>query len=483
MSDYNNLKKVSQPLNLKVNLFPHQLVSIYKMEQLEINNIIEREMYVKETKIGVNGDIRGFGKTLSMVGLILRDKMEWDLETPFVFEEINIEAHNRIKTSYVMRFEKLPTTLILVSENLLEQWEIELKNTPLKYKKIINKTNLSGVFDYDVILVIPYIFNKLINIYSDYAWKRFIFDEPSFAKVKRMRDIFAGFYWFVTASPNSILTTYEKSKSGFMKSICKNNNNRRYLDFETRFSDIIVRNDPEFVKASFQMPLTNHQYYKFARNINIIEDLFHPSIKNMIDNDDEDINLIVIKREDLEYDTDKCCSICLESLSHPIMEKCCKNLFCLKCFIMWMEKNKVCPLCKTEIKLDNIIFAKKENKENIVLTKQDQLLNLIKNEEKRILIFANESSYLSLYYFLLESKIHFIDNLKNPEKDLQLFKSGKVSIILFNQFNLVGINLQETTDMILYDNIEKYHENWIISLANRIGRTTSLCIHHFENEN
>ena len=56
--DYNNLKKVKQPLDLNVNLFPHQLVSIYNMEKLEINNVIEKDSYIKETKIGVNGDYR-----------------------------------------------------------------------------------------------------------------------------------------------------------------------------------------------------------------------------------------------------------------------------------------------------------------------------------------------------------------------------------------------------------------------------------------
>jgi CRISPR/Cas system-associated endonuclease/helicase Cas3 len=60
---------------MKVTLYPHQLASIYKMEQLEIYNKIEKENCVKYTKIGINSDPTGYGKTLSMIGLILRDKM------------------------------------------------------------------------------------------------------------------------------------------------------------------------------------------------------------------------------------------------------------------------------------------------------------------------------------------------------------------------------------------------------------------------
>ena len=51
--DFQSIKMVSQPRDLKINLFPHQLASIYNMEKLETNNIIEKEMYIKETKIGV----------------------------------------------------------------------------------------------------------------------------------------------------------------------------------------------------------------------------------------------------------------------------------------------------------------------------------------------------------------------------------------------------------------------------------------------
>ena len=69
--EFDNIKMVQQPPDLKINLFPHQLASIYRMENLESNNILYKENYIKETKIGVNADLLGFGKTLARVGLIL----------------------------------------------------------------------------------------------------------------------------------------------------------------------------------------------------------------------------------------------------------------------------------------------------------------------------------------------------------------------------------------------------------------------------
>ena len=83
--DFSNIKLVNQPLDIKVKLYPHQLASIYNMEEFENNNFIYKDNCIIDTKIGVNADISGYGKTMSMIGLIARDKMEWNLETPFVF--------------------------------------------------------------------------------------------------------------------------------------------------------------------------------------------------------------------------------------------------------------------------------------------------------------------------------------------------------------------------------------------------------------
>ena len=130
--NFDHIKMVSQPKDLKIKLFPHQLASIYNMEKIEVNNLIEKEYYTKETKIGINADLTGYGKTLSIIGLLVRDKMEWDLDVPFIFQKIVSQSRNRIKTYYITRFEKLPTTLILVSPSILGQWEKEFKYTNLK---------------------------------------------------------------------------------------------------------------------------------------------------------------------------------------------------------------------------------------------------------------------------------------------------------------------------------------------------------------
>jgi len=471
---FDNIKMVPQPKNLKINLFPHQLASIYKMENLELNNFIEKEYYNKETKIGVNADIAGFGKTLSMLGLILRDKMEWDLDTPFIFEKIIPTSQNRIKTYYIKRFEKLPTTLILVSQSLIGQWEKELQNTNLKYQKILTQKNIENLVPHnnDIVLVIPTMYNKLVTLYSDYAWKRFIFDEPGHIKVTCMKEVYANFYWLITATPNSIKTLVGNLKNNFMKDLIQSDND--WVDIETRFEDIILRNDPEFIKASFEMPQTNHIYHECYSSIyNAIQNFVSPTVKSMIEAGNiEDailalggertsniIELIKLKkikekeeielkitlyknREDIDNLTlwenkkkiilnqlndidnkfqlmlSEPCSICYENLKEPILEPSCQNLFCGECLLTWLDKNNSCPLCRNFIELKKVIYIKTTESCNNLksikekrFTKNEKIVEIIKNKkEGKFLIFSEyEKSFIPIFNILKENEIPFLE--------------------------------------------------------------------------
>ena len=78
MSDKFNYPTIPQPKGIKTTLFPHQLVSVYNMEKLEENQICYNTPTNSiKTSIGINADMVGYGKTLSMFALILRDRMEW----------------------------------------------------------------------------------------------------------------------------------------------------------------------------------------------------------------------------------------------------------------------------------------------------------------------------------------------------------------------------------------------------------------------
>lgn len=538
--NFDHIKMVSQPKDLKIKLFPHQLASIYNMEKIEVNNLIEKEYYTKETKIGINADLTGYGKTLSIIGLLVRDKMEWDIDVPFIFQKIVSESKNRIKTYYVTRFEKLPTSLILVSPSILAQWEKEFNYTNLKVGIVKNQKNVEMIKaeEYDVVLVIPTYYNKLVSKYSDYAWKRFIFDEPAHLKVSCMKDIYANFYWFVTATPYAIRDFYRNSRAGFIKDIM----------MDTEITDIIIKNDIEFVKYSFSMPTTiEHIYYCYQPLYNVLHDFVTPSIKTMIeagniegainalggektsniielvktkkekelkeieikiirnkmiynDLENDELKNLLLKQKNIElqikdinkkYDEmlKESCTICFNKLVSPIFEQNCQNMFCGECFLTWINKNNTCPLCRTKIDLKKIVYIKSEEDKEVdedekIYTKEEKIINIIKNnKDGKFLIFSEyDRSFFPICNILKENNIKFLEikgSSDTREKNLELFKNGDVNVIFLNsKTNGAGINLQEASDIILYHEMNLYDKNQILGRANRIGRKLSLNVHN-----
>ena len=55
--DYNTVTTVPQPCDLRINLFQHQLASIYQMERLECEQLVEYDGGVKETRQGDGRDL------------------------------------------------------------------------------------------------------------------------------------------------------------------------------------------------------------------------------------------------------------------------------------------------------------------------------------------------------------------------------------------------------------------------------------------
>jgi len=477
MCDFDSIRLVPQPKNLNINLFPHQLASIFQMEKMEANNIIEKDTYIKESKIGINADITGFGKTLSMIGLICRDKMIWDLDTPYIFQTVHTEAKGRIKNYFISRYDKLPCTLILVSQSIVSQWVNDLKKTNLKYYCFVNRSDidnieLSYLENIDVIIVTSRMYNKLVSIFPNYCWKRFIFDEPGHIKVASMKEIHAGFYWFVTATPSTISSMHRNCKNSFMKDIVGSS---YYNDIDTHIDDITIKNDPDFVKQSFKMPSTRYHYYECYQPIlKVISEFINPTILTMIKAGNiegalsalggrkssniveiikskklEEIERInskikiyeirndIPKIQEWEQKKDKVeenlkiidskfneilknpCNICLEELKSPILEPNCQNIFCGSCLLTWINLKNSCPLCRKEINLSELIYIDEkkigEKKENLILpprklTKEEMIVKIVKEKKDGSFIIFSEydSSFSPITHILKETNIKFV---------------------------------------------------------------------------
>jgi SNF2 family DNA or RNA helicase len=188
------------------------------------------------------------------------------------------------------------------------------------------------------------------------------------------------------------------------------------------------------------------------------------------------------------------CNICFDKLVNPIMEPTCHNLFCGKCILTWLRTKQSCPLCRQNIVANELIYLRDTNQYESKLeveekkpSKQDTIVSIIKNKpEGKFIIFSSyDQTFDQIYSTLLENSIKF-KLIKGSSQQMQNtiddYKTGDLQVIFLNsKFNGSGINLQETTDIIIYHDMSESTKTQIIGRANRIGRVLPLYVHHLKS--
>lgn len=548
-------RNLSQPEDMNIKLFPHQLQSIYEMEKLEREKKIkikdeddDRE-YKIETRMGILGDIPGYGKSFSMIGLICNDKMEWD--DTFHLEWTRYIS-NGLKVVETVEYKTIDTTLLVVNTSIIPQWEDYFQYTDLAVKSITTKKQAEEVDPnrYNVVIISPQRFNEFVSRFEEYAWKRLVFDEPTAVHVPKMITVQAGFYWFITATYNVLVQMVHTPKH-FL---------REMFTFMSRdiFHRIIIKNPDDFVKSSFKMPETHFKQYQCINPaiIGVIQNAVEPHILEMINagnikgaaealgcTKSDSKNLVeVVKnkkkhilkeaelkielykneskyKKELEHWTKRrdeiqkiiseldekfknClkgeCPICRCDLESPIMSPCCNQIFCGSCVFEWLKKNSTCPLCRSGLKQKDLIYVSEgeeteekkspssEVDDNSPKPKPDTIVKIIKSKIKeadsRFIIFSSyDESFDQIRKALAEAKINCLEIKGTKEvkaNRLSKYKSGEERVIFLNShYNGAGINLEMTTDIILYHEMNNDLKTQIIGRANRMGRKYDLYVH------
>ena len=211
-------------------------------------------------------------------------------------------------------------------------------------------------------------------------------------------------------------------------------------------------------------------------------------------------------------DENQLCIICYNEPENKCISKCCKNSFCFKCISTWLSNNHNCPLCKTNINIEEdfyIVQNKEEQQANgnhigsfktimqTIPTNDDttKRLNKFQNLERLIncrkssskfLIFSDfEQSFHNMYKHLDESGLRYA-NIKGNSVNttLQKYRGTELDALLVNSKNYgSGLNLENTTDLVLFHKFESQLEKQVIGRAQRPGRKVPLRIWYFVNEN
>jgi SNF2 family DNA or RNA helicase len=184
------------------------------------------------------------------------------------------------------------------------------------------------------------------------------------------------------------------------------------------------------------------------------------------------------------------CTICFSKLDKPVMEPSCQNIFCGGCILTWLNTKGTCPLCRKAINRSELVYIDKDKQyvkpveEQKNKTKEQTIIHLIQeNKDGRFIVFSDwDESFNAIREVLKANKIDFVEikgSITTRTKKIEKFRNGEVNVVFLNsKTDSSGINMQETTDIILYHAMNEGTTKQIIGRANRIGRKIPLKVHH-----
>ena len=183
------------------------------------------------------------------------------------------------------------------------------------------------------------------------------------------------------------------------------------------------------------------------------------------------------------------CVICYDDLKTTSVAPCCNTKFCLECISQWLIHNKSCPFCRQQnMDLNSMIVVSTIVKKVEALSSKIDNLRIIidkeiKNPRFKMLIFSDyNNSFDKIEALLSNYSINYANvngTTHTINKKLRLYKEydskDKIDVLLLNaNYCANGINLENSTDIVLYHSMNKEKTTQIIGRGQRPGREESL---------
>ncbi len=267
---------------------------------------------------------------------------------------------------------------------------------------------------------------------------------------------------------------------------------------------------------------------KLDREIRIIraDDPDNPSIENQ-----KRIEELVNKRTDIlqRLDENKTsdCVICygpFDDDSNTTICNHCFKYFHSECITEWFGKHQNCPNCRSQVAFNKLLYIPKKKQEDddykegddegdedkeggeggeqendekidmergrIYESRADAFRYLIMSLNKprnRVLVFTGyDGVHSRALNEIKKEKISHASlkgGVNTRHKKLEQFKSGEINfLILDSREDSAGIDLPETTHIIIYHDMPENYENQIIGRGHRIGRQNSLIVYNIREE-
>lgn len=198
------------------------------------------------------------------------------------------------------------------------------------------------------------------------------------------------------------------------------------------------------------------------------------------------------------------CHICFDTIENKCVVSCCSNAYCFKCLTKWLSRTQsesTCPLCKTHIDIQSNIFVVETLATNSLTINPTYELhnsnNKIKNLEnilaksgpndKILILSAHDNTFNMMASLLTRLDIKYAHLKRNSfvvKRTIDNYRNGDTKVLLFTTTHFgPGLNLENTTDIIMFHKFNTDLERQVIGGANRVGRNNPLKVWYLLNEN
>jgi SNF2 family DNA or RNA helicase len=204
---------------------------------------------------------------------------------------------------------------------------------------------------------------------------------------------------------------------------------------------------------------------------------------------------------------DMCC-ICYDSIENKTIVPCCSNSYCFKCLSMWLCRVNTCPICKASMNLANVLVVDQDKQDeastssvaeqpdhsNDIHSSNDKIKNLenilrkMQSGSKVLLFSSFENSFTHVLQVLQTMQLSYASlkgNSNQISKIVDQYKNGDLNVLLINSRCYgSGLNLENTSDIILFHKFDSEIEKQVIGRAHRYGRREPLKVWYllYENE-
>lgn len=493
--------------NFSVKLFDYQLAVIKRMKlyekmnfNLPVKEYTEGRNYKKDiivnvnTNVGILGDRNGTGKTLCVLGLI-NDTIDKRIE--YKHREMN---NIRSYIDNPPRGEYIDTTIIFYEKNTKDHWLKEVKKAGIRYRFIDHIVDDIEEYEYKLYDVILVTYNLASTVKASkytfpYVFKRTVIDNTRCTNIV-LHNIRTYFTWYVTDDYDSLCRNSKYIELKKIKDIeilvvkCKSSMYNNNKDIDINYKDVLCRNDEKtrFTRRDIECVrylIDNLCYDDIIRYIGgefytkeqIIDGLRHEKTMQLqcrelklldIEGSNNIVrfinNRIPVIQNILEHVDSQTCCICLEDVNHPVLLKCCYNVYCNTCIVSELITNRSrCPNCKNS-RMGVVSLC--DSPVPRIKLKYEKLLDITENlpVESKFLIISND---INTNLCIKNDSTKSIEVLKtNTSILIDKFNKHTIDGLVIKDINKIrGIPFDNVTDIFFMYNMKHKDRKRLIYTA------------------